>query len=58
MNEHSEKADKKYAMREIHRLRTKVAAINSQTPQAKGWGLSREKGFESKGFNKEGQKSG
>jgi hypothetical protein len=58
VNELSDKAEKKDAMGEIHRLHTKMAAFNSQMSQAKGWGLSREKGFESKGFNKEGQKSG
>jgi hypothetical protein len=33
-----------------------MTAINSQMSQAKGWGFSREKEFESKGVNKEGQK--
>jgi len=33
----SYEAEKKRAMGEIHKLRTKVAAINSQMSQVKGW---------------------
>jgi hypothetical protein len=41
----SYEAEKKRAMGEIHKLRTKVAAINSQMSQVKGWSTGVIKGL-------------